>query len=294
MEAGTTSPPVSAPASPPASAPRARTVLIRPTKGWGFDRLREVWAYRELLFFLAWRDVKIRYKQTAFGAAWALIQPLALMLVFWLFAAKFLHTPSQGFPYPVFVFSALLPWSLFSQAMAAAANSMIQNAQLVSKVYFPRLILPVAAVGPFLLDFMIGSVVLLGLIFLSDVSPGPQIALAPAFGLLALVAAMSVGTLLSAINARYRDVQAALPLLVQMWLFASPIAYPSTLVPNDWRAVYALNPMVGVIDGFRWAVLDAHAPQLKVIGASVLATLVLLIAGVIYFQRTERTFADVI
>jgi lipopolysaccharide transport system permease protein len=269
-------------------------IQIAPRKGLAGVSLRELWAARELIYFLGWRDVKVRYKQTAFGAAWAVIQPLALMGVFALVMSHFLKVSSQGFPYPIFAYTALLPWTLFSQSLAQSSQSLTSNAQLISKVYFPRIALPIAATAPFILDFLVGSVLLIAMMAAYGVSPSIGLALVPLFALLAVVTALGTGFLLSALNARYRDVQAAIPLLVQLWLFASPIAYPSTLVPAGWRTVYALNPMVTVVDGFRWALLSAPAPTPGMVVASVAVACVLAVVGLIYFQSTEREFADVI
>jgi lipopolysaccharide transport system permease protein len=287
---------------PPAADPDAahrphremRRVVIKPSKGVVSFPWREFWEYRELLGFLAWRDIKVRYKQTAFGAAWAVIQPLALMLVFALFVGHFLGVKSGDVPYPVFAFTALLPWTLFSQSLAMSSESLVASANLVSKVYFPRLILPFAATGPFILDFLVGFVVLAGMLVVYGVSPTAGIVLVPAFALLALLAAVGFGVWLSALNARYRDVHAAIPLLIQVWLFASPIAYPVSLVPHEWRTVYALNPMVSVVSGMRWGLTGAPAPTAGMVLASVGATLVVLVTGIAYFRSTERTFADVI
>jgi lipopolysaccharide transport system permease protein len=222
------------------------------------------------------------------------IQPLTLMAVFARVMGRFLKVSSQGFPYPIFAYTALLPWTLFSQSLAQSSQSLTANAALISKVYFPRLALPVATTAPFILDFAISALLLIGMMAAYSVSPTWGIVLLPAFGLLAVATALGTGFLLSALNARYRDVQAAIPLLVQLWLFASPIAYPSTLVPSGWRTVYALNPMVTVVDGFRWAVLGAPAPTAGMIIASVSVAAAMVIGGLGYFQSTERDFADVI
>src|SRR3954470_11353820 len=218
----------------------ARRTVIKPSRGWAGLRLNELWRYRELIGFLVWRDLKVRYRQTLFGVAWVLLQPLALMVVFSLFLGLFLKVDTGDVPYPVFVFSALVPWTLFSQALTASSSSLVANAGLLGKIYFPRLLLPVSAVGSYLLDFLISSVLLVGMIFVYGLTPSPAIVLAPLIALLAVLTALGLGILLSAVNVRYRDVQSGIPLLVQLWLFASPIAYPVSLVPDAWQAVYAI------------------------------------------------------
>lgn len=283
-----------APPSAPAGPAIRRHVRIEPTRGWVSLRLRDLWDYRELLYFLAWRDVKVRYKQTALGAVWAVLQPLALMGVFALFLGHFLKVPSEGVPYPVFVYSALLPWTFFAQSMNASSTSLVTNANLVSKVFFPRLVLPLSATVGFLIDLAIGLLLLVVLMLAYGLSPDWSLLTLPLFVLLTLLTVWAVGIWLSAISAKYRDVVYAMPLLTQLWLFASPIAYSSTLVPDTWQWLYALNPMVGVIDGFRWALLGSVDPPDYTLAISAAVTLVALIGGLAYFRRTERTFADVI
>lgn len=268
--------------------------MIQPARGWRALGLREVWEYRELLFFIAWRDVKVRYKQTALGAAWAVLQPLLLMLVFSVFLGHLAKVPSNGVPYPVFSFAALVPWTLFAQSLVGSSESLVVNSNLISKIYFPRLIMPVAACGAFLLDFFISLLLLGGLLAAYGVSPGAAVATLPLFFALAVATALAVGILLSAVNVRYRDVHYAVPFLVQIWLFLSPVAYSTQLVPHAYRLIYALNPMVGVIDGFRWALLGQGSFPGGVILVSGSVTLVTLLAGLLYFKQTERTFADVI
>jgi lipopolysaccharide transport system permease protein len=270
-----------------------RHVRIQPTQGWVSLRLGDLWSYRELLFFLAWRDVKVRYKQTALGAAWAVLQPLALMSVFALFLGHFLKVPSEGVPYPVFAYTALLPWTFFAQSLNAASSSLVTNANLVSKVYFPRLVLPISATLGFLIDLFVGFVLLIVMMALYSITPTWAIVLLPLLVVFTLLTVLAAAVWLSAISARYRDVVFGLPLLVQLWLFASPIAYSSSLIPGDWKWLYALNPMVGVIDGFRWALLGTTAPGPQIV-VSVAVTFIALITGLAYFRRTERTFADVI
>jgi lipopolysaccharide transport system permease protein len=270
-----------------------RHVRIQPTQGWVSLRLGDLWSYRELLFFLAWRDVKVRYKQTALGAAWAVLQPLALMAVFALFLGHFLKVPSDGVPYPVFSYTALLPWTFFAQSLNAASSSLITNANLVSKVYFPRLVLPISATLGFLIDLFVGLVLLVGLMALYSITPTWAVVFLPLLIVFTLLTVLAAAIWLSAISARYRDVVFGLPLLTQLWLFASPIAYSSSLIPGDWKWLYAINPMVGVIDGFRWALLGTAAPGPQIV-VSIVVTFVALITGLAYFRRTERTFADVI
>jgi homopolymeric O-antigen transport system permease protein len=273
---------------------RHRTTVIKPTRGWRSLDLGELWENRELLYFLIWRDIKVRYKQTAIGAAWAVVQPLLLMLVFTLVMSTFLHVKSGDIPYPVFVYSALLPWTFFAQSLAMSSNSLIQNSNLISKIYFPRAVLPIASTSSFLLDLGIGMLVLIGMMVAYGIAPTAAVALLPLFVLLAFVTAAGCGFLLSATNARYRDVVYAVPLLTQLWLFATPVAYPMSAIPKDWQLVYSINPMVGVVEGFRWALLGDSPPTAGTILVSSAAAITLAVIGVAYFQRSQRTFADVI
>jgi lipopolysaccharide transport system permease protein len=270
------------------------SVVIRPTRGWGSLALRDVWRYRELIYFLVWRDLKVRYRQTAFGVAWVVLQPLALMAVFSLFLGELLKVDTGATPYPVFVFTALVPWTLFSQSLTSSAQSLVANANLLGKIYFPRIILPLSAVGSYLLDFAISTLLLFGLMAIYGVSLHVGVVLLPFLAALVVLTALGVGVGLSALNVRYRDVQSGIPLLVQLWLFASPIAYPITLVPEAYRALYAVNPMVSVIGGVRWALLDTDAPSALSILVSFVTACAMLLVGVAYFRRTERTFADII
>jgi lipopolysaccharide transport system permease protein len=269
-------------------------VLIRPPRGLADLDVRELWEHRELLWFFVWRDVKVRYKQTVLGAAWAVIQPVFTMLAFTLFFGRLGGLPSEGLPYPVFYLAALVPWTYFANAMTQATQTMVENQRVITKVYFPRLTLPLSAVLSGLVDFAIAFVVLLGVMLAYGVVPGVEALAAPLFLLFAVAAAFAVGVWLSALNARYRDVRYTVPFLVQFWLFASPVAYPSSLVPEGWRWLYGLNPMAGVVDGFRWALTGRGEPAPAVLAASALATLALLAAGLVYFQRTEGTLADVV
>ena len=256
-------------------------------------RLREVWAYRELLFFLIWRDIRVKYKQTALGVVWAILQPTALMAVFSLFLGKYAHVPSPNAPYPVMVLAGLLPWQLFAQALADSSNSVVASERLITKVYFPRMIVPAAAVGAAVPDFCIGFVVLLVMMRYFGIPFTIQILAAPLFVGLALVAAFGVGLWLSALNVQYRDVRHAIGFLTQAWMFVTPIVYPVSVIPHQWRHFYALNPMVGVIEGFRRSMLGGPLPE-KFIIVSVVATFMILLGGLYYFRRMEHTFADVI
>lgn len=254
---------------------------------------RELWAHRELLYFLVWRDVKIRYKQTVLGAAWAVLQPFLTMVVFSIFFGRLAGIPSDGKPYPVFAFAALVPWTYFATAVTAGSNSLVGSQNLVTKVYFPRMVIPLAAALTPLVDFAIAFSILLVLAGYYGTAPGGAIFYLPCFLGLAFLTALATSLWLSALNVRYRDVRYTVPFLVQLWLFATPVAYPASLVPDGWRWVYSLNPMVGVVDGFRWALLGTSAPAVSSL-ASVGVTVLLLLGGIAYFRRTESFFADVI
>lgn len=272
----------------------ARPTIIRPGSRTFALRPRELADYRELLFFFVWRDVKVRYKQTALGALWAVLQPFSMMIIFGVFLGHLAHVPSNGLPYPVFAYAALVPWTFFAQSLAGASDSLVSNANVVSKVYFPRLLLPAAAPFSFLLDFVIAFVLLIGMMAYYGIHPTLHILLLPLFVVLALVTALAIGLWLSALNVRYRDIRYAVPFIIQIWLFATPVAYPSTLVPHAWRTLYGLNPMAGVVEGFRWALLGADTSPGGMIAVSVAVVGVLLVGGLIFFQRVESTFADVI
>lgn len=268
-------------------------VRIRPSRGTAWPRLKETWQYRELLLFLTWRDISVRYKQTALGVAWAVLQPVLAMTVFSVFFGLLAKVPSDGLPYPLFAYCGLLPWQLFAFALTSAANSLVMNERLVTKVYFPRLILPVSGVLAGLVDFLVAFLFLLGMMAWYGARPGPSLLLLPAFVLLALTAAIAVGLLLSAVNVRFRDVRHTLPFLTQFWMFATPIAYPASLIPEAWRPLYGLNPMAGVVEGFRWALVGGPPPGPMLV-VSTAVTLLGLWASLAYFLRVERTFADVI
>ncbi len=272
----------------------AMDTMIAPPGSWLDLNLRELWAYHELLYFFVWRDLKVRYKQTAIGAAWAVLQPFLTMVVFSLFFGALAHVPSNGLPYPVFYYSALLPWMYFAGALHNATNTMVDHQRVITKVYFPRLILPLAAVVSGLVDFAIGFVVFLGMMLYYGIAPSTAILLLPIFLLLAVLTALGVGLWLSALNAIYRDVRYVLPFLVQFWMFASPVAYPSSLIPERWRWLYGLNPMAGVIEGFRWALTGRGQPTSLLLAASAIGVLLLVAGGVAYFQKMEATIADVV
>jgi len=268
--------------------------VIQPSKGWVPLKLRELWHYRELLYFLVWRDVKVRYKQTALGAAWAIIQPVFTMLVFSIFFGRLANMPSDGVPYPIFVFAALVPWTFFANALGQGSNSLVGSGNLITKVYFPRLVVPTASVISGLVDFLIAFAVLVLLMTWYGIGLSLKILWLPVFVLHAVITALAVALWLSALNVQYRDVRYTVPFLTQFWLFATPVAYPSSLLSPGWRIAYGLNPMVGVVEGFRWALLDTGpAPGLMPV-ISGLVSVVLLVGGAFYFQRLERTFADVV
>jgi lipopolysaccharide transport system permease protein len=267
-------------------------VRIEPPHGWMDLRLAELWEYRELLYFFVWRDIKVRYKQTVIGVAWVILQPLMTMGVFTIFFGRLAKLPSQGLPYPVFYFAALVPWTYFAMALTTCTTIVVANQQVITKVYFPRLILPMAAVCSGLLDFAIGLVVMIALTLGFGIHPPATVLLLPAFCLLAVLTALGVGLWTSALNALYRDVASIIPFFVQFWMLASPVAYPSSLVPARWRWLYGLNPVAGVIDGFRWALTGmGQPPGLQIVGSAA-AVLVLLGGGLLFFQRVEGTVAD--
>jgi homopolymeric O-antigen transport system permease protein len=279
---------------PEVSALAEPTVIIEPRKGLLHLDLKTIWEYRELLYFLVWRDLKVRYRQTAIGAGWAVLQPLLTMIIFTVVFSKFANVPSDGLPYPIFTYAALLPWSLFANSLTRGGTSVVGNAQLVSKIYFPRLILPLSGILSPIVDFAISFVILIVMMIWFGTLPTWGVLALPLFLLLALLTALAVGLWLSALNVRYRDVGHTIPFLIQLWMFASPIAYPVSLVPERWRMLYSLNPMAGVIEGFRWALLGNESPDFGVIIISSVMVLTLLLPGIVYFKYTERTFADVV
>jgi lipopolysaccharide transport system permease protein len=267
---------------------------IAPSKGWVSLQLRELWEYRELLYFFIWRDIKVRYKQTVLGAAWAIIQPFLTMVVFSLFFGWLAKVPSDGIPYPVFSYAALVPWVFFANGLTQASNSLVGSANLVRKVYFPRLMLPISSVVSGIVDFVLAFTVLLGMMLYYGVIPTLNVLWLPLFVLLALVTSLAAGIWLSAINVQYRDVRYVVPFLTQLWLFATPIAYPSSLLPEPWRILYALNPTVGVVEGFRWALLGTTQRPGAMIIVSTLMALAFLLVATFHFRRMEKTFADIV
>lgn len=269
-------------------------VHIRPSGGWVSLRLKELFEYRELLYFLVWRDVKVRYKQTALGASWAIIQPFFTMVVFSLFFGKLAKIPSDGVPYPIFSFAALVPWTFFASSLTNASNSLVGSSNLIKKVYFPRLAIPIATVLSGLVDLGIAFVMLIAMMLWYGMVPTSNILWLPYLVVLTLSTALGVGLWLSALNVQYRDVKYVVPFLTQFWLFATPVAYPSSLLAGKWRLAYALNPMVGVVEGFRWALLGTRTRPLEIIAVSSITAVVMLVGGAFYFRRMERTFADVV
>ena len=280
--------------SSPSSLPLKTHQVFRPSSGWVALNLGEVWRYRELLVFLVWRDIKVRYKQTALGAAWAIIQPVGTMLVFSLFFGRLAKIPSDGIPYPLFAFCALVPWTFFAYGLTQASDSLVGSGNLIKKVYFPRLVIPLSGVLSGVVDFCLAFVVLLGMMLFYGVLPSLNIFFLPALLLLALVTALGVGLWLSALNVQYRDVRYVLPFLVQFWMFATPIAYPSSLLSPKWRTVYAINPMVGVVEGFRWALLRTGSAPTGMLAVSSAVAILTLVGGAYYFRRMEKMFADVV
>ena len=270
------------------------TIVIQNCRGWVRLGLRDLWDYRELLYFLTWRDIKVRYKQTALGAAWAIIQPLSMMVVFSLFLGKLGGIPSDGVPYPIYIYCALLPWQLFAHSVTEASNSLVTNERLITRVYFPRLLVPTSAVLNGLIDFTVASAILILLMIHYGIGPGWGIVALPLLVLLAVTAALGVGLWLSALNVQYRDVRYTLTFLVQFWFFATPVAYPASLVPEAWRWLYGSNPMVGVVEGFRWALLGTVPPPVTYLAFSAAVTVLVLGGGLHYFRRMESTFADIV
>ncbi len=268
--------------------------ILRPSKGWPALNLHELLEYHELLYFFIWRQLKVRYKQTILGAAWAIIQPLLAMIIFSVFFGRLARMPSDGFPYPIFVYAALVPWTYFANAVSLASNSLVDHERMLTKVYFPRLMLPMAAVLAGLLDLAIGFLVLLCLAAHYRIAPSLSLCAVPLFTLLAASIAIGMGLWLSALNVQYRDVRYITPFLVQVWLFATPVAYPSSLVPQQWRPLYGLNPMAGVVEGFRWALLGKGQPPGVLLLVSLFTVVVILTSGLYYFRRAEKTFADVV
>ncbi len=269
-------------------------ITIEPSRGWMRLNLRELLHYRELVFFLAWRDVKVRYKQTVLGALWAILQPVITMLVFSLFFGRLAKVPSDGLPYPIFTFTALVPWTLFTTGLTQASNSLVNGANLLRKVYFPRLAMPIASVLVGVVDFILAFLVLMGMMILYGFIPTTNVILIPGLILLTVTTSLGAGLWLAALNVRFRDVRYVIPFLVEIWLLATPIAYPSSLLSESWRQVYAINPMVGVVEGFRWALLGTDTAPGPIILVSSLVAVLMLISGVFVFRRLERNLADVV
>jgi lipopolysaccharide transport system permease protein len=270
------------------------TVIIEPRRGLFHLDLRAIWHYRELLYFLVWRDLKVRYKQTVIGIGWAVLQPVITMIIFTAVFGGLVKMPSDGLPYPIFFYSALLPWNYFAGALQRCVVSVVGDAALVSKVYFPRLILPLAGTVSGLVDFAVSFVILLGMIVWYKIGLSWTVLMLPLFLILALSTALAVGLWLSALNVRFRDVGHTIPFLIQVWMYSSPIVYPVSVIPMKYRYLYSLNPMAGVIEGFRWALLGKQSPEFSVIAISVAVVLVLIAGGLIFFRNMERTFADVV
>lgn len=268
--------------------------IIEPPRGIFDLNLRELWPYHELLFFLVWRDIRVRYRQTVLGVMWAILQPLFTMVIFSVIFGNFAKLPSEGVPYPIFTFAALLPWQLFSNALSRSSESVVGESRLLTKIYFPRLIIPLSSVGTGIVDFLLSFVILIALMIYYAIPFSWKLAAMPLLILLALLCALSAGLWLSALNVQYRDVRYTVPFLVTAWMYATPIAYSATLVPERWRALYGLNPMVGVVEGFRWMLLDKPFPDIGMFIASTAVVLALFLSGLVYFKRMENYFADVI
>ncbi len=277
-----------------AASPAARIIRVEPSRGWVYLKLGELWEYRELLYFLTWRDIKVRYKQTLLGVGWAVIQPFFTMVVFSLFFGKLARMPSDGIPYPVFTFTALVPWTFFSNGLNQASNSLVGSANLITKVYFPRLTIPIASVLVGAVDFVFSFLILICMMLYFGIVPTINILWLPLLLTLVVIISLGVSLWLSALNVQFRDVRYVIPFLTQLWLFATPIAYPSSLLHEPWRTLYGINPMAGVVEGFRWALLGAKtAPGPIIIVSSSVAFLV-LVSGALYFRRMEKTFADIV
>jgi len=269
------------------------TIIIRPPRKWVPVDFNELWEYRELLYFFTWRDVKLRYKQTGLGVAWAIIQPLFMMVVFSLFFGGLAKIPSDGVPYPLFSLAALLPWTLFAEGMTRSTISMVSNANIMTKVYFPRLIMPAASIMSPLVDFCVAFGILLLMMVYYSFVPTINLLFLPLLVVFAMMTSLAVGLWLSALNVKYRDFQYTVPFLIQIWMFASPVVYPASMVPQQFRFLYALNPMTGVIEGFRWALLGTNPPT-AMIFISLGVVIALLVSGVFYFRRMEQYFADIV
>ena len=268
--------------------------VIAPSKGRVSINLKEIWNYRELLGILAWRDISVRYKQSIVGIGWAIIQPVMTMIIFTIIFGKFAKLPSEGIPYPVFTYCALLPWTYFARSLTDSSDSLVGSSELITKVYFPRIILPISKVFAGLIDLSIAFIILIGMMFWYRIAPTAGILLLPVFIIVAMLAALGVGFWFTALNVLYRDVKFVVPFLVQFWMYASPVAYSTSLIPDKWKWIYGLNPMVGVVEGFRWALLGKVAPNISMLLISILIVFIVLITGLYFFKRMEKTFADII
>ena len=270
-------------------------VTLRPAKKWSMINLRDLWLYRELIFFMTWRDLKVRYKQTFLGVSWAVLKPFLTMVVFSIFFGRLAKVPSDGVPYPIFTFTALLPWELFANALSIASRSLVQNSHMITKIYFPRIILPLSSILAGLVDFLIAFVILLGMMLYYKIQLTAAMWTLPLFLILTIITALGVGLWLAALNVLYRDINYITPFLTQFWMFITPVAYPASMLPDKWHLVYALNPMTGVVEGFRWALLGTTqgAPGTTLLVSGLISFLI-LISGLIYFRRTERLFADMV
>jgi lipopolysaccharide transport system permease protein len=286
----------------PAQALQELVTYIRPSSGWAAVNLKELWTFRELIYFLTWRDVKVRYKQTALGAAWAILQPVLTMVVFTIFFGKMAKVDTNGIPYPIFSYTALLPWGLFTKAISDAGRSLVAHRAMITKIYFPRLSIPIASVLGGVVDFFLAFLVLIAMMLYYNFAPGstytveitPAILTLPLFLLLAILTSLGVGLWLSALNVLYRDVNYILPFLTQFWLFLTPVAYPASMIPGKWRIIYALNPMTAVVEGFRWALLGTSDAPGPMVAISSSIAIIILVTGVYYFRNMERTFADTV
>lgn len=268
---------------------------IQATKGWSSLNLSELWEFRELLYFFTWRDIKVRYKQTVMGASWAILQPLFTMVVFSIFFGKLAKMPSDGIPYPIFSYAALVPWTFFSNGISKSSNSLVGGSNLLKKIYFPRMALPISSILAGVVDFVLAFVVLLFMMYYYQIAPTINVLWLPLLLVMALVSALGVGLWLSAMNVQFRDVRYIVPFIVQAWLFATPVVYPASLITDPfWQYVYALNPMVGVVEGFRWALLGTDTAPGPLIIISAVVSVILMVTGAFYFRRMERTFADVV
>jgi lipopolysaccharide transport system permease protein len=279
--------------SAPPATPTPEVMVFEASRGWRAIDFQELWRYRELIYFLAWRDVKVRYKQAALGITWALLQPVLAMAIFTVIGSL-AHLSSEGVPYPLFAYTGLLPWLYFANVASNASGSLVANANLISKVYFPRLVIPLAGILAGLVDLAVGLVLLIFLLIPFGVTPGPGLVFVPLFVLLAMVTALAVSVWLSALDVQYRDVRYAVPFLIQVWMFATPVLYSPELLPEKYRGLLGLNPMTGVVEGFRWALLGQVSEPGPLVGVSVVVTLLILVTGLVYFHQMERTFADIV